>query len=173
LDDYADDYVPSIGQKSHVAAVFNEESLRDIERALGRVLPEDYRRLLLAYPFAPDSDRAQWDLYSDKDTIIEENQALQGGFFGQTWPDDWLVIGGDGLGNLYYLDLSRKPSPVFSADHERTAHSDQIEAEEAAPSVTVWIEQIQQEDADAMAWEQKQEQEAAEWKANKKWWQFW
>lgn len=155
-------------------ATFTAESIRRIEEQLGLIVPDEYRQVLLAYPFERDSDSYQWDLFGDAEAILKENQVYRDmGFFGQKWPDNYLVIGGDGLGNVYYLDLSRRNSPVFFADHEDTSYSQVIEAEEVAPSVAAWVEQIKKEETLFKAEEQERERQSAERKANKKWWQFW
>ena len=155
-------------------ATFTTESIRHIEQQLGLTMPEDYYQVLLAYPFERDSDSYDWNLFGEAETILKENQVYRDiGFFGQKWPNNYLVIGGDGLGNIYYLDLSRKDSPVFFADHESTSYSQVIESEEVAPSVAQWVEQIKQEEILTKAEDWERERQYAEQKANKKWWQFW
>ena len=62
------------------------------------------------------------EFYSDADEIIKETKCFRDeGFFGLNWPKKYLVIGDDGAGSVYFIDLNQTNSPVYFADHEHAA----------------------------------------------------
>ena len=151
-------------------AVFDEESLHRLERELGVSLPDTYRRVLLDYPFEVDSYTYWWDLFGNVDRIIEYNtECRDNGFFGQAWPSHYLVIGGDGTGGVYFLDLKKERDRIFYAEHETTAWSDALAITEAKEDA----EEFEEEEAPRETAKKREDEEAEERRRNKKWWQFW
>src|SRR5919106_6101420 len=111
-----------------------QDDLSKIERELNIRLPEEYRRVMVDYPFASSSFAQDCELPDDPDRVIESNRQLRReGFFGQPWPQSRFSFGGDGSGNEYYLDLKQSPSPVFLADHEGS------DVEVEAPDFGSWV----------------------------------
>lgn len=146
------------------------EDVSKIEVELGLTLPVDYQQALLHYPFAPETDAYYYTLFGDAEYLVDANRAYrEGGFFGQDWPPHYLVVGDDGAGNVYFLDLVRESSPVFFADHEITSASDSLAVTEEAPNIGAWVQQVRQQQMETDA----EEQEEIERHWNRRWWQFW
>jgi SMI1 / KNR4 family (SUKH-1) len=140
------------------------EGLDRVERELGIRLPGDYRALVLTYPVALGKSGPDYQLLDDSEQLIATNRLLrEQGFFGSPWPAHFFSFGGDGLGNEYYLDLRKEPSPVYFADHEGTLDH------ESWPSLQAWLAERLQEQAE---WE-AEERRRAERRAARRWWQFW
>ena len=57
------------------------------------------------------------------------------------WLPHHFVIGEDGNGNRYYLDLQQSPSPIYLFDH--TNPND--EAKQVAPNLEIWLPIIENE----------------------------
>jgi len=152
----------------------DNNDLNNIEQMLGLKLPQAYREILLSYPFDIDANIYDRDLYQSAASVIEQNQMYRkSGFFGQKWPAHYLVIGSDAFGNLHFLDLTQPKCLVFFADHEDTAYSDTIEAEEEAANLSDWVKHMQEQAASFQAQVEQLQRSAEERKRNKKWWQFW
>jgi hypothetical protein len=114
-----------------------EADLNLVEPGLGQRLPADYRRVMLAYPFPQDSAPAEYALLDDPVRVLEENLSYRThGFFDIPWPSHWFAVGGDGAGNVYYLDLASDPSPVYLADHETGG------CERVATDLDAWVHQL-------------------------------
>ncbi len=146
---------------------------QSIEAALGIRLPYDYKQLLQNYP---EEIAAARDLHlsDDADWLIEQNRFVRQtpeNFFGkQAWRAEHFVIGEDGNGNCFYLNLHKgPPSPVYFLDHEQP----DLEDVEAAPDFAGWLPQVQ-------AQLEEYARNAAELQANlaktrppRPWWKFW
>lgn len=146
------------------------EDLLEIERSLNVQLPEDYSRVLIQYPFEEGSDPYYYSLFGKPDAIIGDTQSYRiNSFFGQEWPPSFLVIGNNGAGNAYYLDLNRPVSPVFEADHEITSARKYLAVSEVASNIEAWVEITRRELEEFEA----EERAAEERRRNRKWWQFW
>ena len=66
------------------------------------------------------------------------------GFFNQIWPDNFLVIGGDSLGNEFFIDMAIEKSPVFLADHEACCRATKLVYEQSELDLKSWIEAMRQ-----------------------------
>jgi hypothetical protein len=140
------------------------DDLDRLERELGIRLPGEYRALILTYPHGLGPSGPDYELLDDARQLLAINRLFrEEGFFGMPWPAHFFAFGGDGMGNQYYLDLRREPSPVYFADHEGTVAGGEW------PSLESWLAERL---AERSAWEAEQRQRA-ERKANKRWWQFW
>ena len=104
-----------------------KEHIAKIERVLDCRLHVDYKQLLFNYtpPLAmmlSAENPAQRAIFGDAKTILSVNQQVRKvagrpeEYF--DWKGRFLIIGGDGGGNLFYMDLKRKRSAVFFADHD-------------------------------------------------------
>ena len=119
-------------------------SPKDLARAESELkiqLPADYAAALLKNPFKGGAQ----EFYGNLDEILNQTKWNRDeGFFGLKWPENYLVIGDDGAGNQYFIDLNRTPSPVFFVDHEIAAVKDKWEVTEEAASVKQWIQRLPQ-----------------------------
>ena len=111
-----------------------EAELAGVESRLGVLLPSHYRRFLLAYPQAlidakldlghTQESPADRKFTSHPDRLIELNEEVREsgtpwvGEAGDPWPDRYLVIGDDGCGNYYCLDLRAGDEGVWFYDHD-------------------------------------------------------
>ena len=137
-----------------------EDELRRIEAELRLTLPDDYRRLLLAFPFKPiGGDRVYW-LYDDPGEVIRATRKPLNEFYeGRSWRPTYLSIGETAMGDQYLLDLARTPSPVFCLSHEK--HEVEEDYPDLASFVADWTREV------AVATEQHERSRL------KRWWKFW
>jgi hypothetical protein len=84
----------------------NHEDVARIESSLDIELPDDYRRLLVAFPlpaYAGNVDTAFWD---DADRLIQYNRELRKGGAGiKPWPVHFYALGRDEGGCAQAIDL--------------------------------------------------------------------
>ncbi len=118
-------------------------SLESVKAELGIELPEQYERLVQNIP--PDiPDAAEYRISTDAHWLIQHNVDLRADpafFFDrkEVWPDHFYVLGEDGNGNAFYLDLREGSSPaVYFLDHEQP----DIDHIKAASSITEWLTQV-------------------------------
>lgn len=151
----------------------DQQDIQKIEQVLRIKLPLDYCNHLLAYPDGIDeakvlhfSTEATWLIGQNE--WMRENPA---NFFGKTsWPAHYFIIGEDGNGNAFYLDLRQpQPSPVYFLNHEAPEQDGQQTAasfEEWIPQVRTALEQYRKNARLLQANQNKR-------KVQKPWWQFW
>lgn len=91
-----------------------------IEKETGLKLPECYIEVVTNYPIALlESDAPDFGLLNDPEVIIAENNLVRSdGYFGEQWPDHFLVIGQNGCGDYYVTTLEGIEFSVGFADHE-------------------------------------------------------
>lgn len=99
--------------------------LRPIEMAVRHRLPEHYVRFLLDPPQALlGLEACELDLVTYPARVAELNRMVRADSYGfslrggNAWPEDWLIIGGNGCGDLHALDLGRPSPPVLLWNHE-------------------------------------------------------
>ena len=94
--------------------------LSELEHHIGVSLPEEYRSLLQNYPEELRGTTVEgYELVSTVETLLSENLSVrQGPVFGLDWPRNHFVVGSDGSGNLYTLNLNETPVGVYEFDHE-------------------------------------------------------
>jgi hypothetical protein len=93
----------------------NAADFTSIEEALRLRLPEWYRTTLEVYPFPKE----EMELFARAQKVINQNQEYRKtGWFGFPWPPSFFIIGEDGCGNLYFLDLADDDPRIFIADHD-------------------------------------------------------
>lgn len=101
----------------------NLDAIKEIERALGIELPRYYVELLTNYP--PEllaTDAPDFALLDNAASVIDENQAVRGkSFYGGVWPENFIVIGTNGCGDLYVTRLDKEAFSVGFFDHEKPA----------------------------------------------------
>lgn len=95
-------------------------TIDDIGTELGVTLPDEYRRILLDYPASLRGTTAEgYEFLRLPDYIVSENKAVRRGtVFGMKWPGNHLIIGSDGGGNAYTINLEELPTKVYVFDHD-------------------------------------------------------
>ena len=118
-------------------------SIERIKAELGIELPEEYETLVQNIP--PDiPEAADLDISTDADWLIQHNTDLRADsafFFDrrEAWPDFFYVLGEDGNGNAFYIDLREGSKPVvYFLDHEQPDTDHII----AARNIAEWIPQV-------------------------------
>lgn len=113
----------------------NAHEIQQIEAALQCTLPQSFVRFMLNYPETVKTTRwviesddgdsytqspAQMELLDTADGIIALNQDSPTEYRCSAklnnWPNSHLIIGTDGGGGRYAIDISREDSPVYYAD---------------------------------------------------------
>jgi len=141
------------------------EDIARIEAELELQLPGDYRALMLAYPFPPDSFTAEFVMPNDASRLIGINrergtQALPPyNGAGKVPSSSYFEIGGDGGEESYLIDLAQQQSPVYLYDLETA------ELREAASDLQSFVKQCAASD--------EMIRRDEEFTARKAWWQFW
>jgi hypothetical protein len=118
-------------------------SLERVKAELGIQLPEEYETLVQNIPGdIPDAEEC--DISTDPEWLIQHNSDLRADpafFFDrkEAWPNYFYVLGEDGNGNAFYLDLREGSAPaVYFLDHEQP----DIDSIMAASSITEWLMQV-------------------------------
>lgn len=146
------------------------EDLARIEKDLSVSLPQSYREALRRPEFQSEAAGFQ-EFSGDADEIIGLNLDLwEEGFSGLKWPDNFLVIGEDGAGNVYFTDLTKVRPAVFLADHEQTTSQKRLVTSETYETYADFIAFIHRLQAEAAV---DQDEPPAEIAAQKPWWRFW
>lgn len=99
------------------------KAITQIEAALGVALPQHYVELVTNYPTELlETDAPDFALLDDPKAVIEENMAVRGKpFYGGMWPDNFLIIGTNGCGDLYVTKLNGEEFSTGFFDHEKPA----------------------------------------------------
>ena len=127
--------------------------LQRIERELSISLPSDYKSLMTAYPFPPESFAADCLLPDSADKLLEISRDRQ------KLPPNSFIIGDDSAEETYFIDVSREHSPVYVFDVETE------KVREKAPSLADYIQHCRRTDEELRQYADRVE--------HKKWWQFW
>jgi hypothetical protein len=134
--------------------------LERIEKELELVLPHSYREFMQSGKFG-EGYGGNPDLTGVAEEIIEMNKDLrENGFFGAKWPDNFLVIGDDGAGDYYFMDVKKQNPVVLFADHELTTNKDSLVIKEKYKTVSEFWEFLRQVTEAQKKWE------------NRRWWQI-
>ena len=108
------------------------EDVERIETELGLTLPEDYRRVLLDFPFQDLRGNDFAELYDHPSALIETNQRLRSGE--KPWPSHLLFVGQSEEDPAYALDMSAQPSRILRIEQGRIEG-----APVEAKSLELWI----------------------------------
>lgn len=97
--------------------------INKIEKQTGLTFPKCYVDVVTNYPSELlDSDAPDFGLLDDPDEIILENRAVrEQGYFGEKWPERYLIIGKNGCGDYYVITPDAKTFSVGFSDHEEMA----------------------------------------------------
>ena len=113
----------------------NSSDVERINDTLDCELPEFYEEFLLNYPdslltVAKSGVNADGDAYTEgpadlellnhADAIISLNQEVPAIHWENEWPDEQFVIGDNGCGDYYTIDIDDEESPVFFFEHEQS-----------------------------------------------------
>lgn len=141
--------------------------LDQIESELDLALPLSYREFMQSGKFGEGYEGTQC-LYGMADEVIKETKSVRkNGFYGVKWPENYLVIGDDGAGNVYFTDVTQERPAVLMAQHELTIGRRRLEIDERDKHQT-FVEFWQ----NLQKW--YEETDIAIEKQNKKrWWRFW
>jgi hypothetical protein len=140
----------------------NMGDLDRIEASLSVALPARYRTTMLAYPFPPDHEAAQYCMPDDADLVIEHN-SIRPGPPDARWPSEFVVIGTDGSEELYVLDGRSDAAPVLVFDLEAS------EFRPLASDFDAWLAQLR-------AWQNDLDEDRDRMRRRyeeRRWWQFW
>ena len=148
----------------------NKQDIEQIEAELKLKLPSFYSDQMLDYPFK-GWDCEDWMLCNDPQEIIRQNnENRKGGFFDTDWPNHFFIIGFDGCGNYYFIDLETNKERVYFADHESHFDpSDPSKLEEIYESMDAYFACIKEVEEDMRSAELNSSTSVVK----KKWWQFW
>lgn len=118
-----------------------EAEVARIEARLKVVLPPHYRSFVLAYPrtlLNAALDMKTWQepaaesfLFNDPKRVIDINRAVRepGRLMldgeSEPWPGNYLIVGADGGGNYWCVDLEKQGKTVWFFDHEQGAFEQQ------------------------------------------------
>jgi hypothetical protein len=147
--------------------------IQKIEKILKIKLPQDYKNILLNYP--PEiAEAGELQFSNDAEWLIGQNEFVRedpANFFGKkAWPGEYFVIGEDGNGNCYYLDLSQKPpSTVFLLSHDEPDRP----GRSMASSLETWLPILKNELAEARKNSELLAKNLERVKKSKPWWKFW
>jgi hypothetical protein len=118
-----------------------EDDLRKIEARLGRPLPPAFRNVMLNFPQAlidaatmtdPDGNE-----FMDEMMIAPDAEAILAGITDREpdWPETYIVVGSNGCGETYSVDIADPACPVY----ESGPHND---AGAASPDEEGYFEQV-------------------------------
>ena len=140
-------------------------ALDEMEAEFGIVLPPAYRDAMLQYPLAGDGQEPL--LHADVAVVRAANQCVrERGFRGSDWPSSLFIVGGNQAGDVYFIDLSRDPSPVFAVTHEMEGFEPHdIDRFVQSQTFSIWVEEL----VSGQEWFR----EVQERRRRKRWWQFW
>jgi hypothetical protein len=136
------------------------DDLERIEKELHLTLPRSYREFMQSGKFGEGYDGIQ-ELTGVADEVIEATKDLRANrFYGAKWPDNFLVIGYDGAGDYYFMNVERKTSTVLFADHELTTNKDCLVIEEKYETLSEFWEFLENVNKAQERWEKR------------RWWKF-
>jgi hypothetical protein len=94
--------------------------IEKLEKETELKFPQCYIDIVTSYPAALlKSDAAAFGLLDDPDEIImENNDVRKNGYFGEKWPERYLIIGKNGCGDYYVTTPEAKEFSVGFSDHE-------------------------------------------------------
>ncbi|HEX2997431.1 MAG TPA: SMI1/KNR4 family protein [Anaerolineales bacterium] len=130
-------YASGIAARKAQVKSMDRSDFEQIARDLNINLPQDYKEILGNYPQAAYSVMKIY-LSNQRDWIIKQNKMIRETKNPSCTRKDWnldnLVIGEDGDGNRYYIDLRQFPSPVYLFEREHPEKEQQV-----ASGLVEWI----------------------------------
>lgn len=99
----------------------NEKDLQRIEDQLGRPLPRAFRHVLLNFPQelinAATMTDPDGNEFRDEMMISPDAEAILAWMIDREpgWPETYVVVGGNGCGELYSVDIADEACPVYES----------------------------------------------------------
>lgn len=102
----------------------NESEVQRIEDAFDLTLPSDYRHLLLHFPVRFSKGTTEQPLWDNADALISRNRELRSerkslGVQYHPIPEQYFLIGEDGAGWQFLIEMREQPSIVHIMEFER------------------------------------------------------
>ena len=96
------------------------QDIRMIEEATGIKLPKAYADIITNYPKELlGTDAQDFGLIDDAERIINENLSVRkDGFFGESWPERYFIVGENGCGDYYVINYESDDFTIGFANHE-------------------------------------------------------
>ena len=141
----------------------NEEELQRIEDAIGLALPNAFREIMTRFPQALIDDATLSDGEGNEfigDMMISPNvEAILAGITHYRsepgWPKNYIVVGENGCGEIYSIDVSQEQCPVYvsSPHNEAGANSPHEEGyfNELSKDLKGWVKGLVQRANDRAA----------------------
>lgn len=129
----------------------NEDDLKQIEDAIGHPLPQAFRNVMMTFPQALLEDAVITDGDGNEiidDMMISPNvEAMLAGIAHYQsepgWPRHYIVVGENGCGEVYSVDVSREECPVFVSgphnDAGATSPAEDGYFDEVAADLQGWV----------------------------------
>ncbi len=97
------------------------DDISSIENGIGLKLPQSYVEVITSYPKELlDSDAPDFGLLDDPETVIKENNSVRkNGYFGEKWPERYIIIGHNGCGDYYVTTPESTTFSIGFSDHEK------------------------------------------------------
>jgi hypothetical protein len=99
----------------------NEDDLRRIEAQLGRPLPRAFRRVMLNFPKelldAATMTDPDGNEFRDEMMISPDAESILAGILDREpcWPETYVVVGANGCGEVYSVDIADEACPVYES----------------------------------------------------------
>ena len=135
----------------------NEEGLRRIEDALGRPLPQAFRHVMTTFPQELIDEAVKTGSDGEKRIdfmiISPDVEAILAGIAHYQsepgWPRHYVVVGENGCGEVYSVDVSQQKCPVFASGphNDAGAHSPSEEGyfEQVSADLRGWVASLVQQ----------------------------
>lgn len=123
----------------------NESDVKRIEDAFNVTLPSDYRHLLIHFPVRFSKGTTEQPLWDNADALISRNRELRTerkslGVQYHSVPDRYFLIGEDGGGWQFLIDLNEHPSIVYIMEFERVDQISPATTDDGKPqSISDWL----------------------------------
>lgn len=99
----------------------NEDDLRRIEAQLGRPLPQAFRNVMLNFPKelidAATMTDPDGNEFMDEMMIAPDAEGILTGITDREpgWPETHILVGGNGCGEVYSVDIGEEACPVYES----------------------------------------------------------
>lgn len=106
-----------------------ESEMQRLEAGLGHALPQPVRQFFLNFPpehgdLERDEDSDEFELTDDADALIEMN-APESAYRPHDWAPHMFILGADGSGGTYWVDLPSGKVHCFEAG-QAAEYSDEV-----------------------------------------------
>ena len=97
------------------------EEIENIQLKTGLTLPKYYVEFITNYPkILSETEAPDYGLLDNPEEIIEQNiDVRKNGYFGEKWPERYFIIGHNGCGDYYVVNLNSSEFSVGFSDHEK------------------------------------------------------